>query len=183
MSLLVSSEPDIVIYAMDEAGIKREATITSGWFPKGKKAIVLSPSTHEKVNLVGAVNLSTGQIILNKVERFNKDACIEFLDKIERNESKECKKIYVILDNARPHRAKAVYKYLCNNSKNRIHLIFLPPYSPELNPSENIWLQLRREKTHNTFFPTLSALIDSIDDFEKTYSVPNTLMKSLCAFY
>ena len=183
MKSLLKKEPDAIIYAMDEAGIKRETTITSGWFPKGGKAIIMSPATHEKINLVGAVNLRSGMIIANEVERFNKAACIEFLDKIEKNESKSTGKIYVILDNARPHRAKAVVEWINNNSNNRIYLLFLPPYSPELNPAENIWLQLRREKTHNTFFQSLSILKEEVEKFFKFYSVPNEVMQTLCAYY
>ena len=183
MTSLLNKEPDAIVYAMDEAGIKRESTITSGWFSKGGKAIIMSPATHEKINLVGAVNLRSGMIIVNEVERFNKESCIEFLNKIEKNESESTGNIYIILDNARPHRAKAVIEYLENNSNNRINLLFLPPYSPELNPAENIWLQLRREKTHNTFFQSLSMLKEEIKKFFDYYSVPNGVMQSLCAYY
>jgi len=168
---------------MDEAVIKQSASITFSWYPKGKKAIVMSPVTHDKLNITGAVKLSTGQVMLDYFEKFNKEGFIQFIDVIDRNEPETCKKIYIILDNATPHRANAVREYLDSNPYNRIELLFLPAYSPELNPAENIWLQLRREKTHNAFFPTIMALFEAVESFEVSYMFPNPVMKSLCAYY
>ena len=183
MKEVIKDDPQAIIYAMDEAGIKRQSSITSGWFVRGEKAIVLSSPTHEKVNLVGAVKLSNGAIIIDRVNQFCQDDCIGFLKKIAEKEAGTKGAIYVILDNARPHRAKSVKEYLEQDPNNRIVLLFLPPYSPELNPSESIWLQLRREKTHNIFFETMIALNEAITAFENKYSMANKPMESLCAIF
>jgi transposase len=182
MKSIAGEDLNVTIYAMDEACFKRDGTLTCGWFPKGGRAVVFGPATYEKVGLSGAVDLRTGKVVINKPERFNKETFIEFIEKIVSNEPGD-QTIHIILDNARPHRAKAVGKYLNDDARNRIILHYLPPYSPELNPAENIWRQLRREKTHNTFFPTLVALNDAIDSFADKYSSPNHTMQSLCAYY
>lgn len=179
---LITDNQDIVVYAMDEAGIKREATVTACWCPRGKTSVVLSPATHEKVSLVGAVRLDTGELIGQEVERFDRFAMIDFIKAIEDREKEHDKPIYVILDNARPHRAKDVQTYIDTNSS-RIKLLFLPPYSPDLNPSENIWRQLRKERTHNMLFRNLSILQDTIRGFFEKYAMPNEVMRSLCALY
>jgi transposase len=179
---LIAETPNIIVYAMDEAGIKREATVTSCWCPRGKTSVVLSPATHEKVSLVGAVRIDTGELIGHEVERFDRFAMLEFIKVIEEREKDPEKSIYIILDNARPHHAKDVQTYLMTTSS-RVKLLFLPPYSPELNPSENIWRQLRKERTHNMLFRCLSVLRETIYGFFESYSKPNDVMKSLCALY
>ena len=42
--------------------------------------------------------------------------------------------------------------------------IKLPPYSPDLNPIEQVWRITRRENTHNTFFASISILEMTIDE-------------------
>ncbi|MHA1294391.1 MAG: IS630 family transposase [Promethearchaeota archaeon] len=63
------------------------------------------------------------------------------------------KKLIMELDNARAHYSKELAPFLEAN-KNGLELVFLPPYSPDLNPMEWFWKFLRKIITHNTFFPT-----------------------------
>ena len=49
--------------------------------------------------------------------------------------------------------------------------MFLPPYSPELNPVEKLWQWLRKEVTHNNLFKTLEALMNALEkEFRKLTS-------------
>jgi len=48
--------------------------------------------------------------------------------------------------------------------KHRIGLIFLPPYSPDLNPVERVWWLMRKEITHNRW---IKSMEQRICDFEK----------------
>jgi len=165
---------------MDEASIKREATISHGWYPKGKTPIVMSPATKEKVNIIGAVKIGSGNLVHQKVEYFRKEQVIDFLGLLLEEETFSKGPIYIILDNARPHRAIAVKEYL-ETVGTRFRMLWLPPYSPELNPSENIWRQLRKEKTHNTLFENLEKLHRTVDSFFSSYCKENETMRSLCA--
>jgi putative transposase len=70
----------------------------------------------------------------------------------------ENKKVFMILDNVRYHHAKLLKSFLDKN-KGRIELIFLPPYSPDLNPMERIWWYMRKKITHNRFIHTLRERI------------------------
>ena len=68
------------------------------------------------------------------------------------------------------------------NIHEKLDYILLPPYSPELNPIEQIWEKTRREKTHNKYFCSLSKLIGVIDSYFAGFFVPNDQLRSLCSF-
>jgi transposase len=62
-------------------------------------------------------------------------------------------KIIMVVDNVRFHHAKLLKKWLINNTK--LELVYLPPYSPELNPIERAWWYMRKKITHNRYVKTL----------------------------
>ena len=75
------------------------------------------------------------------------------------------KNVLVILDQAGWHKAKGL------KVPSNINLMFLPPYSPELNPVEKLWQWLRKEVTHNNLFKTLEALMNALEkEFRKLTS-------------
>lgn len=63
-----------------------------------------------------------------------------------------------------------------------VTFVKLPPYSPDLNPIEQVWRITRRENTHNAFFPTLAMLKDTVDKAFQAWAVPNAQLRSLCSF-
>jgi transposase len=82
------------------------------------------------------------------------------------------KEVLIILDQAGWHEAKDL------KVPPHITLIFLPPYSPELNPVEKLWQWLRKEVTHNHWFKTLEARMNALEkEFRKL--IPLTFIQ-LC---
>lgn len=79
----------------------------------------------------------------------------------------------MVLDNGAFHKAKSLI------IPANIALLFLPPYSPELNPAEKIWAGFKRTFT-NRLFNSLEVLSDFI--CEVTKSLENKIVKSTCAF-
>jgi len=77
------------------------------------------------------------------------------------------------LDNGAFHKAKSL------KIPGNILLIFLPPYSPELNPAEKIWANFKRQFT-NQFFKPISELEDFVCTISKTLN--NSLVKSICSY-
>ncbi len=62
---------------------------------------------------------------------------------------------------------------------NNIILVFLPPYSPELNPAEKMWQKIKRDFT-NKLHRTLDELSDFIS--ESVNSLSNEIVKSTCGY-
>ena len=67
------------------------------------------------------------------------------------------RKMVVVLDNARYHHARMLAPWLKKHRK-QLRLDFLPPYSPDLNPTERVWKLTRRLRTHNRYFPRCNNL-------------------------
>jgi len=85
----------------------------------------------------------------------------------------------LVLVNATSHKSNRVAKFV-DKHKKRLELLFLPPYSPELNPIERVWGNLKYLVTHNTYFENLEALENAVAEYLKDYFEPNNRLASLC---
>ena len=95
-----------------------------------------------------------------------------FLD--ERSKKEPCQYKVIILDNGAFHKAKHL------QIPENIGLIFLPPYSPELNPADLVWLNMKR-KTTNKSYKTMEILKLKIDEIVDEL-ITSDFVKSLCGF-
>ena len=94
-----------------------------------------------------------------------------FLDQFALQNQTELK--LIVLDNGAFHKAKSL------NIPANIILIFLPPYSPELNPAEKIWAKFKRNFT-NKFFKTMSDLETFVCKISKKLKCNE--VKSICGY-
>ena len=58
----------------------------------------------------------------------------------------------------------------------------LPPYSPDLNPIEQVWRITRREMTHNRYYPNKESLEAALDEYYSNFREPNPKLAALCSF-
>ena len=86
----------------------------------------------------------------------------------------------MILDNVRIHHAKLLKPFLDEN-KDRLELMFLPAYSPELNLIEGLWGWLKSSIINNVFFESIFKVKKAIMDFiENINKVPTQTIDRLC---
>ncbi len=165
----------------DGAFFHLESTIKRVWRKKGSAPCVQSSASKDKIGILGSVNVEKGEIpdVVFK-GNFDSDVFIAYLELLIK-EKFDGIKILLILDNASPHKSKKTKKWLKEN-KDKIKLLYLPPYSPQLNPKEIIWKDIREKKTHNTCFGNISGLKKSLDSYIIQYSTPNEYIKSKCKF-
>ena len=170
-----------VIMFFDGAFFHLESTIKRVWRKKGSKPCIQSSASKDKIGILGSVNIENGELhdVVFK-GNFDSDVFIAYLELLLKERYNGIK-ILLILDNASPHKSKKVKNWLKKNN-NKIKLIYLPPYSPDLNPKEIIWKDIREKKTHNTYFNNISTLRKSLDSYIIQYSVPNEYIKSKCKF-
>jgi len=146
--------------------------------PEEKDPIVRHAPTRKSMALFGAVSANTGEMVTMDAAIFNAETFLQFLKKIM-NSKKRGKKITMILDNARYHHATMIQPWLTKNNA-KIQLLFLPPYSPDLNNIERVWKMARRICTHNRYFATIDELLDVVKRQMKIWSKPNETLRKLC---
>lgn len=109
---------------------------------------------HKSKTIYGATSIKTGKCIAMKREKHKGEDTVKFLDKIrniyikrfqkDKNNKNKKLKVLLIWDNASWHKSKEVKHWLKTKNQGVITLMNLPGYSPELNPQENVWKQMKQ---------------------------------------
>lgn len=139
---------------------RKTPTLTRCWSLKGQQPqIPLELGHHEKQHLFGAVCPTTGGVHIRKACTINAQKFTLFLKQLSKRYPG--RPIVFIVDNAVWHRARTVKARIPRG----LRLFFLTPYSPDLNPIERLWKRLRKDVTHNAFFPSMKHLHHALKRF------------------
>jgi transposase len=155
-SAVKNTKGQCIIGFFDEASPQTTDNKQRYWsFNKSK---IIKNTTKYKANTFGFYPIN-GKSVVDFKKNSKKESVCEFLRKIRENNP--IKTIIAILDNFPSHKAEVVKEYA--KSLNII-LVFLPPYSPDLNPIEQIWRCIRRKisqmfvKSEHSFLETIRTV-------------------------
>ncbi len=127
-----------------------------GWFKKGSRpTIKYVLNSFEKIHAFGALGFD--KVITKLSPKLNSKKFLPFIRRLR----KHFKKLCIIVDNARWHLTKDIMKFV---NEQKIKMIRLLPYSPELNPIEQYW---KNNKQHLGTKPIFSKE-DLIRDLKKS---------------
>lgn len=140
----VENSSKTVLYALDETYIRVESNNYRSWSPLGEAPVLEKNGCHKGLGIIGATEISNkfdtiADVYSNK-HYLSSIEVQEFLAHLL--EINKGKKVYVIMDNAKMHTAHCIDNFAFIHKKN-LKIIYLPPYSPELNPQENIWSKVK----------------------------------------
>ena len=129
------------MYFVDEAAFRSDSHRGTTWGKIGETPIIRDSGGRFGFKLVSAVS-ARGDLSFDVVDGgMDADKFIDFLQKLRQDAG--CP-IFVIADNAKYHHSKKVSAFLEQQS-GQIMMAFLPPYSPELNPDEQVWNHAKAE--------------------------------------
>ena len=135
-----AKQEDAEIHWGDEAGVSSMEHYPRGYSPKGQTPVItLAYSQRERINMISSITNQGKMRFMIYDERFTSQVFIRFLRQLLKGATK---KIYLILDNLRVHHSKLVKQWL-EGKEAHIELLFLPSYSPELNPDEYLNCDLK----------------------------------------
>jgi len=156
-----------VFYYADEFNVSWFPTLRAMWSPKGQQVMIQTPGQPTKHYGIGAVNYHTGEttVIVRKHKRRREIA--ELLQLLV--DKHPTGTIYVAWDNASTHEDDEV-EAVVRAAAGRLVRLYLPTYSPWLNPIEMLWRHFRREVTHCELFETVKALLAATRDFFARYN-------------
>lgn len=148
------------------------------WSLRGKQPIIdCQQRGRERRTVLGSVDYRTGQMTLNIELAGNMNTFIGHLEKLNVTYLKK-EKIVLILDNVKFHHAKTVQQWLKEHPK--FEVLFLPPYSPNLNPIERVGWFMRKRITHNRFVENMQQRIDKFNLMFNSFLRPNIIIKNIC---
>lgn len=128
-----------VIFFGDEAGVRSDHHAGTTWAAKGKTPVVSSTGARFGLNLISAVSAQGEFRFMVLRGRVGAAQFIEFIKRLLHGFP--CL-VFLIVDGHPAHKAKKVIRFI-QTVKDRFRLFFLPPYSPELNPDEGVWNDLK----------------------------------------
>lgn len=133
-----------------------------GWMKKGERTDLKSNSGRQRLNIHGAMNAETYEVIpLISESSVNTESTIQLLEYLEQLYPLAAT-IYIILDNAKYHYSKAVQEW---EATSRVKLVFLPSYSPELNLIERLWRIFKKKVLYNKYFESFQDFEQACTDF------------------
>ena len=140
-----------VFYYADEFNLSWFPTLRAMWSPKGQQVKIPTPAQPTRHYGVGAVNYHTGETVVLIKRHKRRQEIAEYLQTLV--DKHPTGTIFVAWDNATTHEDDEV-EAIVRGAAGRLVLLYLPTYSPWLNPIEMLWRHFRREVTHNELFPT-----------------------------
>jgi len=151
-----------VFYYADECNVSWLPTLRALWSPRGQQVMIPPPGQPSKRYGLGAVNYHTGETVVLCRRRKRRTEVAELLQAlVDRHPTGT---ICVTGDNADTHADDEVAAVV-RAAAGRLVLLYLPTYSPWLNPIEMLWRQFRREVTHCELFASLDALLQAARAF------------------
>ena len=158
----------------DEARFGRINRPRPCWAPPGARPEVASQLIREYIYLYGAVCPRDGTCFY-LIMPTSDTACFQtFLDALARKHSRH--DILLVVDGAPNHRGRAL------TIPANISLLFLPPYSPELNPKENLWDEIREKIFKNYALKSIEAVRAKLAEAVLYFERNPDLVKSITSF-
>ena len=149
------------------------------WSPKGQQVMISTPGQPKKHYGIGAVNYHTGETVVIIRRRKRRREIAELVTALLDKHPDET--IYLAWENASTHEDDEV-EAVVRAAAGQLVLLYLPTYSPWLNPIEMLWRHFRREVTHCEIYENVKALIDAAYDFFTRYNrTPNRVLSIIGA--
>ena len=163
------------VWFQDEARFGQQGTTTRIGADRGRRATAVRQVEFEWVYLFGSVCPASGRTHGCLLPYVDTAAMNAYLADFSRNLPPE-EHALLVLDRAGWHRSRSLA------IPANVTLLFLPPYSPELNPAELLWWQARDKKLSNQVYETIPILEQAVGDAWLWLIENPAVLRSLCLF-
>ncbi len=136
-----AGKEDAKIFFADEAGCRTDHHAGTTWAPIGQTPVVESTGKRESIGMASAISMRGAMHWMIYEGMMDSALFIEFMNLLIHDIRG---KIFLIADNAPYHKSRETSDWLKEHS-NRIELFFLPSYSPDLNPDEWVWKNVKND--------------------------------------
>lgn len=137
-----AKKDNAVIYFCDEAGLRSDYHAGTTWAPVGHTPLVSTTGARHSLNMISAIT-ATGTLRFTTFT--GSCTAARFIDFCKRLLQDTNRPVYLIVDGHIVHRAKATTTFV-DRTHGRLRLFFLPGYSPQLNPDEWVWKNVKHDR-------------------------------------
>lgn len=161
------------VFTVDEVRMEQEAITRRAWLKRGQSTVIKVNRDKEHQSYIGFLNQKSYVCDLFEIPWQNQDEVLAAYEQFLKRYPD--KLICIIWDNAPFHKGQKIREALKKgNLLERVHLILMPPYAPDHNPTEHIWNTAKQHISniqHETFEETKHAFRDFITNHEFRYSI------------
>ncbi|MGH2389175.1 MAG: IS630 family transposase [Chloroflexota bacterium] len=145
----------------DEASFAQWGSLAYTWARRGRQPVVPTCGKRKALKVFGLIDYFSGRFFWqHQTARFTADAYQSFLQTVLDQTDRP---VIVLQDGAAYHTAAAIKPFFTEHRK-RLTVYQLPGYSPDYNPIEHLWKNLKKRSTHLRYFPTFEGLITSVEE-------------------
>ena len=151
------NDQTVDVWYLDETGVEADPRPRRRWAKKGKKLQIAKNGGHIRMNVTGMVCPRTGLFYALEFSHVDRDVFQVFLDNANIDIQLPRLKNIIICDNATWHKVKSI-------DWGNFEPLFLPPYSPDLNPIERLWQLMKAEWFSDFIAKSRDQLIERLDN-------------------
>lgn len=178
--LRLAREKGAMILFGDEVGFAQWGSLSYTWAPVGQQPVVKTTGKRRGYKVFGLIDFFSGRFFYQALkERFNSERYQDFLRQVLNQTSKH---LILIQDGAKYHTSKATRTFF-EALKARLTVFQLPSYSPDYNPIEFLWKNMKRRATHNQYFPQFQDLVSSVEEALAYFASQLGEIKNLMGLY
>lgn len=155
----------------DEASMRSDHHAGTTWGAMGRTPVVPTTGQRFSLNMLSAV-AANGQVQFMIHEgRANAEVFLEFLRRLLHDATRP---VFLVLDGHSIHKARIVTEYVSEQA-GRLKLFFLPPYSPHLNPDEQVWGNVKSRVAKRTVTDKADLRIKLTAALERLRELPHII--------
>jgi transposase len=166
---VAEADEESSVLVEDETILKRFPPLRRMWQPVGEQRAVRVPEENDDFTLYGSLDLTSGHTYIEAFEKSRSDYTIEYLESLL---EETAGKVLLIWDQASWHTSGQVTEWL--DGTDRIETYLLPVRSPEANPMEDLWRELK-EQVAACLERSLDALLESCREYFDALSPEQSL--------
>ncbi|UNX53172.1 IS630 family transposase [Georgenia sp. TF02-10] len=138
------------VYFADEAGIRSDYHAGTTWAPVGRTPVVKATGARHSLNMISALTPAGKLRFATYTGSFTADQFISFCKKLLADTGRDGGGgVYLVVDGHSTHKAKKVKEFIASTD-GRLKVFILPAYSPQLNPDEWVWKNVKHDRVGRT---------------------------------
>ncbi|MFO7679333.1 MAG: IS630 family transposase [Chloroflexota bacterium] len=158
----------------DEASFAQWGTLSYTWARRGEQPTVKTSGRRKAYKVFGLIDYLSGHFFYKGItDKFNSASYQTFLLEVLEQTTKH---LILIQDGARYHTSKAMQEFFQQHA-DRLSVYQLPAYSPDFNPIEYLWRNVKKQATHLRYFKSFTELSDKVEEKLKQFAdLPQSIL-------